>query len=50
MEIDIPKIWDYLGEILAPALSQPPLPLHTLTHVPPPLVKVWTARLHIHVI
>ena len=43
MEIDIPKIWDYLGEILAPALSQPPLPLHTLAHVPPPLVKVGKA-------
>jgi len=43
MEIDIPKVWDYLGEILAPALSKPPLPFHTLAHVPPPLVKVGKA-------
>ena len=43
MEIDIPKVWDYLGEILAPALSQPPLPLHILANVPPPLIKVGKA-------
>ena len=43
MEVDILKIWDYLAEILAPALSQPPLHFHTLAHVYPPLVKVGKA-------
>ena len=43
MELDIPKIWDYLGEILAPALSQPPLHLNTIAHIYPPLVKVGKA-------
>ena len=43
MELDIPKIWDYLGEILAPALSQPPHHLNTLAHINPPLVKVGKA-------
>ena len=42
-EIDIPRVWDYLGEILSPALSQPPLLLRILAHVPPPLVKVGKA-------
>ena len=43
MELDIPKIWDYLGEILAAALFQPPLPFHTLTKVCPPLVEAGKA-------
>ena len=43
MEVDILKIWDYLAEILAPVLSQPPLHFHTLAHVSPPLVKVGKA-------
>ena len=43
MEIDIPKIWDYLGEILAAAFFQPPLPFHVLTSVYPPLVKAGKA-------
>ena len=36
-------MWDYLAEILAPALSQPPLHFHTLAHVYPPLVNVGKA-------
>lgn len=43
MELDIPKIWDYLGEILAAALFQPSLPFHTLTKVYPPLVEAGKA-------
>ena len=43
MEIDIPKIWDYLGEILAAAFFQPPLPFHVLMNVYPPLVKAGKA-------
>ena len=43
MEIDIPKIWDYLGEILAATFFQPPLPFYTLTSVYPPLVKAGKA-------
>ena len=43
MELDIPKIWDYLGEILAAALFQPPLPFHTLTKVCSPLVEAGKA-------
>ena len=43
MELDIPKIWDFLAEILALALSQPPLHFHTLIHIYPPLVNVGKA-------
>ena len=43
LELDIPKIWDFLAEILTPALSQPPLHFHTLTHIYPPLVNVGKA-------
>ena len=38
-EIDIPRVWDYLGEILAPAVSQSTLPLSCLQNVPPALVE-----------
>ena len=43
MELDVPKIWDYLAEILTPALSQPPLHFHTLTNIYPPLLNVGKA-------
>ena len=43
LELDIPKIWDYLAETLTPALSQPPLHFHTLTHIYPPLLNVGKA-------
>ena len=36
--INIPKIWDYLGEILSSIVSQSTLPLSILSSVYPPLV------------
>ena len=37
--IDIPKIWDYLGEILSPVVSQSALPLSILASIYPSLVR-----------
>ena len=33
-EIDIPKVWDYIGELLAPSVLQSSLSLPALTGVP----------------
>ena len=38
MAIDIPKIWDYLGEILSPVVSESALSLSFLSSVVPSLV------------
>ena len=37
--IDIPKIWDYLGEALAPVMAHSTLCLSLLDYVPSPLVS-----------
>lgn len=37
--IDIPKIWDYLGELLAPVVTQSTLNLSLLESVPASLVS-----------
>ena len=39
--IDIPKIWDYLGELLAPIVTQSTLNLSLLQNVPLSLVS-WS--------
>ena len=36
--IDIPKIWDYLSEILSSVVSKSTLPLSILSSIHPPLV------------
>ena len=36
--IDIPKIWDYLGEVLAPVMAHSTLSLSLLGNVPSSLV------------
>ena len=38
-EIDIPKVWAYLGEILAPSVLQSSLPLPSLTSAPSSLTE-----------
>ena len=38
--IDIPKIWDYLSEILSPIVSQSTLPLSFLGSTFPSLVRL----------
>ena len=37
--IDIPKIWDYLGEVLAPVMAHSTLSLSLLGNVPSPLAS-----------
>ena len=37
--IDIPKFWDYLGEVLAPVMAHSTLNLSLLSGVPPSLVS-----------
>ena len=42
--IDVPKIWDYLGEILAPIVSQSTLSLSFLGSTFPSLVRTLKKR------
>ena len=50
--IDIPKIWDYLGEILSPVVSQSVLSLSFLGSIYPSLVCLIRERkvLNLHII
>ena len=41
IEIDVPKIWDYLGEILSPVVAHSVLPLSFLSSIFPTLVIMW---------
>lgn len=42
LAMDIPKLWMYMGEILAPLFSSATLPLSVLCEVPKPMVSTMS--------